>query len=88
MSTAYRTLLAAFACTMLVSSASAQANLADPNLSCGDYLKAFASAAGSAKTGDAAMDKMAAEIDKKMNDYCKANPNAKAMEAAAKAMGG
>ena len=48
----------------------------------GDDLKAMSGG------GDAAMDKMAADLDKKVHDYCVAHPEAKAMDAAMKAMGG
>jgi hypothetical protein len=64
------------------------AQVSDPDMSCADYLKVAASAGPAEKTGDAATDKMAAEVDKKMKDYCTANPKAKAMDAAQKAMGG
>ena len=40
------------------------------------------------KSGDAAADKMAAEAEARMKAYCQANPKAKAMDAAMKAMGG
>lgn len=74
------------AALLLASSANAQ--VTDPNMDCEAYLKLAASVGPTPKTGDAAMDKMAAEVDAKMNAYCKANPKAKAMEAAAKALGG
>ena len=54
-------------------------------MTCGTYLKAETP---TPKTGDAGMDKMAADLDKKVHDYCVAHPDAKAMEAAMKAMGG
>lgn len=81
-----------FACLMAVTSIffaqAAVAQVTDPDMNCADYLKLAASAGPTPKTGDAAMDKMAADIDTKMSSYCKANPKAKAMEAAEKAMGG
>lgn len=67
---------------------SAMAQMTDPSMTCADYLKQAATAGPTPKTGDAAMDKMAADLDKKMKAYCTANPTAKAMDAAAKAMGG
>lgn len=69
----------------LLCSQAASAQTQDPDMSCADYLKV---AVPTPTTGDAAMDKMAADIDGKVNAYCKANPKAKAMEAAMKAMGG
>lgn len=71
----------------LLATGSAQAQLSDPSLTCENYLKMAASMA-TPKTGDAAIDKMAAEVDGKMAAYCKANPKAKAMEAAEKVMMG
>lgn len=68
--------------------APASAQISDPDMDCAAYLKLAASAGPTPKTGDAAMDAMAAEIDGKMKAYCTANPKAKAMEAAAKALGG
>ncbi len=67
---------------------SALAQVTDPDMTCADYLKMAASAGPAPKTGDAATDKMAAEVDMKMKTYCTANPTAKAMDAATKAMGG
>jgi hypothetical protein len=81
-----RTIVATLALTALSFSASAQ--MADPEQTCADYLKAVATSGGTPKTGDVAMDKMAAEIDGKMKVYCTANPKAKAMDAAMKVMGG
>ena len=72
----------------LLLAGSANAQVTDPNMDCEAYLKLAATVGPTPKTGDAAMDKMAAEVDAKMNAYCKANPKAKAMEAAAKALGG
>lgn len=60
----------------------------DLEQSCADYLKVIATTGGTPKTGDAAVDKMAADIDAKMKVYCTANPNVKAMDAAMKVMGG
>lgn len=60
----------------------------DPAQSCADYLKVVATTGGTPKSGDAAVDKMAADIDAKMKTYCTANPNVKAMDAAMKIMGG
>ena len=40
------------------------------------------------KTGDDATDKMAADLDKKINDACKASPKEKASDVMQKAMGG
>lgn len=73
-------------CIAVASSASAQ--VTDPNMSCAEYLKISAAAGPTPKTGDATMDKMAAELETKMKDYCTKNPNTKAIEAAAKALGG
>jgi hypothetical protein len=66
----------------------AHAQVTDPNLNCEQYMKMSADMGPTPKTGDAAMDKMAADIDAKMAAYCKANPKAKAMEAAEKIMMG
>jgi len=72
----------------LSTQASAQSGqMTDPNTTCADYLKIEAQAGPTPKTGDAATDKMAAELDKKMSDYCKANPTAKASDAMMKVMG-
>jgi hypothetical protein len=60
----------------------------DPEMTCADYLKTAATSGGTPKTGDAAMDKMAADVDAKMKVYCTANPKVKAMDAAMKVMGG
>lgn len=82
-----RPLLAALAaCTLFVSAASAQ--VTDPEATCADYLKTVAASGGTPKTGDAAMDKMAAEVDAKMKTFCTENPKTKAMDAAMKVMGG
>ena len=81
-----RFLFASAAVLMVAGSANAQ--VTDPNMDCEAYLKLAATAGPTPKTGDAAMDKMAAEVDAKMNAYCKANPKAKLMEVAAKALGG
>ena len=64
---------------------SAMAQMTDPSMTCADYMKHAAAAGPTPKTGDAAMDKMAADMEKKMKDYCTANPTAKAMDAAASA---
>ncbi|GGF59449.1 hypothetical protein GCM10007301_19010 [Azorhizobium oxalatiphilum] len=64
------------------------AQVSNPDMSCADYLKLAAQAGPTPKTGDAATDKMAADMDTKMKAYCTANPKAKAMEAAEKAMMG
>ena len=82
-----RTLLFVSA-TFLLLAGSTHAQVTDPNMDCEAYLKLAATVGPTPTTGDAAMDKMAAEVDAKMNAYCKANPKAKAMEAAAKALGG
>jgi hypothetical protein len=66
----------------------ASAEVTDPSMSCADYLTATASAGPTPKSGDAAADKMMAEMDAKLNAYCKANPKANAGEAAMKMMGG
>ncbi len=76
-----------FAAAFLLA-APANAQITDPEMDCAAYMKMAAAAGPTPKTGDAAMDKMAAEVDAKMDAYCKANPKAKAMEAAAKALGG
>lgn len=86
MTTTRRTAAAAFALTLVSLSASAQAT--DPEMTCADYLKTVVATGGTPKTGDAAMDKMAAEVDAKMKTYCTANPKEKAMDAAMKVMGG
>ncbi len=70
---------AAILATLAVTAAQAQS---DPNMTCADYLKALAQMGGTQKTGDATTDAM----NKKMDDYCKANPAAKVSEAMDKAM--
>ena len=71
------------ACTAMPAFAQTNPNaVTDPNMSCADYLKLEASAGPTPTTGDASTDKMAADIDKKMSDYCKKNPTAKAVDAA------
>jgi hypothetical protein len=87
MATSFRLVSAAIVACGLLSTA-AVAQVTDPEATCADYLKTVASAGGTPKTGDAAMDKMAADVDAKMKVYCTANPKAKAMDAAMKAMGG
>lgn len=64
-----------------ISTASAQSAM-DPNMTCADYLKSVAQMGTVPKTGDASLDAM----DKKINDYCKANPTAKLSVAMEKAM--
>ena len=64
------------------------AQMTDPNMTCADYLKLEASAGPTPKTGDDATDKMAADLDKKINDACKASPKEKASDVMQKAMGG
>ena len=59
----------------------------DPNMDCATYLELARSVGPTPKTGDAAFDKIAADMEAKMKAYCTANPKAKAMEAAEKAMG-
>lgn len=81
-----RILLAAALFCCATSGAIAQ--VTDPEATCADYLKTVAASGGTPKTGDASMDKMAAEIDGKMKVYCTANPKVKAMDAAMKVMGG
>ncbi len=72
------------AIALLSGSAFAQApNVGDANTTCEEYLKMNVP---QVKTGDAALDKMTAEIDGKINAFCKANPKAKLMEAAEKAL--
>lgn len=80
--------VAAAAFAMMLASHSASAQVADPEMTCADYLKTVAASGGTPKTGDAAMDKMAGEVDAKMKTYCTANPKVKAMDAAMKVMGG
>ncbi|TBW38420.1 hypothetical protein EYW49_09110 [Siculibacillus lacustris] len=64
------------------------AQVTDPEMTCAAYLDMVAKAGPTPKTGDAATDKMAADMDGKMKAYCTANPKAKASEAAEKAMMG
>ena len=78
----------AFAMLMVVVAGTASAQVSDPSMTCADYLKAAAAAGPTPKTGDAAADKMVAEMEVKLAAYCKANPAANAGEAAMKAMGG
>jgi hypothetical protein len=74
----------AFASILLSGVANAQ--LSDPNLNCEQYMKMAAEMGPTPKTGDATMDKMAADIDTKMAAFCKGNPKANAAEALAKIM--
>jgi len=76
-------LMAALVC---LGASSAMAQVQDPEMNCADYLKLAASSGPTPKTGDAATDKMAAEMDAKMKAYCTANPTVKAMDAAMKVM--
>jgi hypothetical protein len=57
--------------------------MTDANMTCEQYLAANIP---DVKTGDAALDKMSAELDGKIKTWCKANPKAKLMEAAEKAL--
>ncbi len=55
-----------------VSSAAAQTAAdptTNPNATCADYMKFVAQVGPTPKTGDAATDKMAADMDQKMADY-------------------
>ena len=79
-------LLALILATSFAAPASAQ--ITDPDMTCAGYLKQVAATGPTPKTGDASMDKMAADLDKKVADYCKAHPTEKAMDAAMKALGG
>ena len=79
----HKLLTAAFLC---LATTSAMAQVPDPEMSCADYLKLAASSGPTPKTGDAATDKMAADMDAKMKAYCTANPTVKAMDAAMKVM--
>ena len=76
------------ALVLLGHSLAATAQVTDPEMTCVSYLKQVAATGATPKSGDAAADKMAADMDKKMADYCKAHPNEKAMDAAMKALGG
>lgn len=60
----------------------------DPEMTCADYMKSAEASGETPRSGDAAADKMAAEAEARMKAYCQANPKAKAMDAAMKAMGG
>jgi len=57
----------------------------DPNMKCSDYI-ALEKQAGT--YGVSSGDKEADAMEKKIMDYCVANPKAPAMEAVQKAMGG
>ncbi|MDB5643044.1 MAG: hypothetical protein JWN07_2361 [Hyphomicrobiales bacterium] len=76
----------AFAAAMIAGAA--QAQLTDTNMTCAQYLEFVAKMGATPKTGDAAMDKMAADIDAKVATACKASPKAKAMEVIEKTMMG
>ncbi len=78
-------LAAAFAATL---AAPAMAQVTDPDMSCASYIKQMDAAGPTPKSGDAAMDKMAADMEKKVRATCAATPNMKAMEAVMKAMAG
>jgi hypothetical protein len=81
-----------FACLLALTTTffaqAVSAQITDPNMTCEAYIKMAATAGPAIKTGDAAMDKMAADITAKMDTYCKANPKASAADAAMKAAGG
>ena len=81
-------IISLFGASALLIAGVANAQVTDPSMSCEAYLKVTAAAGPMPKTGDATMDKMAAEIDAKLNSYCKANPSANAMEAATRVLGG
>jgi hypothetical protein len=74
--------------TLVLGAQPLYAQASDPNMTCADYLKVEAAAGPTPSTGDAATDKMAADMDKKMKDYCTAHPKDKASDAAMKVMGG
>jgi hypothetical protein len=76
--------LISVACVTFLYAGAANAQLTDPSMNCEAYLKVVASAGPAPKSGDAAVDKMAAEADAKLSAFCKANPKANAMEAAQK----
>lgn len=61
---------------------------ADHSVTCAAYLKQAATEAPVPSTGNASMDKDAMVLKAKVNEYCKANPKASALDAAIKAMGG
>lgn len=74
--------------TLTLLATPAVAQVADPNMSCADWLKLVAQAGPAPSTGNPAADKMAADMTAKMKAYCTANPTAKATDAAMKAAGG
>ncbi|MGU3493728.1 hypothetical protein ACLBXM_06770 [Xanthobacteraceae bacterium A53D] len=73
---------------LALSVAPAVSQVADPNMTCGDWLKLMEQAGPTPSTGNPAADKMAADMTAKMKAYCTANPTAKVTEAAMKAAGG
>ncbi len=78
----------ALAALWAVAAASANAAAPDPNMTCTAYMTQTASVGPTPKTGDIQTDKMTADLDKKIHEYCSAHPSATAMEAAIDAMGG
>jgi hypothetical protein len=77
-----------FAALTLFGLCGASAQITDPDMTCAAYLDLVAKMGPTPKTGDAATDKMAADLDAKIKTYCTANPKAKVTEAAEKAMTG
>jgi hypothetical protein len=76
---ASRALVAAFACVLLVSSASAE--VTDPEMTCAEYLKTVATNARTHKAGHATTGKTAADVEARIKAFCAANPKMKAMDA-------
>jgi hypothetical protein len=74
----------AWSAAFLVFGGLATAN-AQSDLSCADLIKANAQIDAATKA-EMAKDATAAAMDKKINDYCAKNPNAKASEAMEKAL--
>ena len=78
-----KSLFAAAALLALASPSLAQ--VTDPEMSCATYIKQL-DTTPTVKTGDAAMDKMAETLEKKVRANCAADPKMKAMQAVMKAM--
>ena len=77
--------VAAFTLALLVTTFAMGLALAQSDSSCADLLKMNAQLDAATKEA-MAKDPSAAAIDKKINDYCTKNPNAKASEAMEKAL--
>jgi hypothetical protein len=81
----YATLSAVLLLAGSAQAADAPAATPDPNMKCSDFIAAEKQAG---TYGVSSGDKDADAMDKKITDYCLANPKVPALEAIQKAMGG